>query len=455
MILGAYPSNSQICILLPRFVNTLSISFLTVKQKFFYAFCRYGTSIMINMVDLGVFWIYATHFELSAGLTGIGTAAGKVAIAISGFLFGYISDILPPTIRGGKRKIFLWIGAPVLAFSFIMLFTPHLFLSDKNLVFIWLLTWTIMFHTFYGFLLTPYQSWMPEITNDQERISVSAYQNTFNILATATGMGFVLFIAGYLEDNGGITGAGGTILMVAVIIIALLEIAAFLPTLFLIKEKIVEKISRNVIEEFKIVLGNLNYDKWMLAQGLISVALTIINSQVIKFVTEFLGLSGILNLLTFGVFLFGSTIGSFALWRKVASKRGKKIALSIGLVWLSITLPLTLVLGSSPLSFIDPLVQAIVFGMLVGSGLAAYYLFPYPIIADIADKDKRETGVSRAGIYTGFNSIPLNLFQAFGLILASYVTDSLYLLGPVAAVFLLLALPVLYITDLDPFFKKE
>ena len=97
---------------------------------------------------------------------------------------------------------------------------------------------------------------------------------------------------------------------------------------------------------------------------------------------------------------------------------------------------------------------------LTGVGLSGPYLFPYAIIADIADKDERETNESRAGMYNGFNSIPLNIFQAIALILVGYLnpenmTTRLYLLGPITAVFFLASIPILFLGNFDPFMKKQ
>ncbi|NIU86068.1 MAG: hypothetical protein GWN56_01825, partial [Nitrosopumilaceae archaeon] len=75
------------------------------------------------------FWAYIYIFEIPPELSGIGNAVGKIAIAFSGFFFGYLSDAIDPSKRKlGRRKLFIWIGAPLLAFSFVMLFTPHLFI---------------------------------------------------------------------------------------------------------------------------------------------------------------------------------------------------------------------------------------------------------------------------------------------------------------------------------------
>jgi Na+/melibiose symporter-like transporter len=63
------------------------------------------------------------------------------------------------------------------------------------------------------------------------------------------------------------------------------------------------------------------------------------------------------------------------------------------------------------------LIIGIIFIIIVATSLAGWYLFPYILYADIAEDDEKSTGELKAGIYTGFPSIILNLFQAVGAFL--------------------------------------
>ena len=107
---------------------------------------------------------------------------------------------------------------------------------------------------------------------------------------------------------------------------------------------------------------------------------------------------------------------------------------------------------------------------LVGASVAGYYLLPYIIYADFANVDEIMTGEGRAGFYTSFPSIPLNLMQAFagfmwGVIFslpeivpvpsqpATLISQGYLYWGPFAALFLLLSVIVLFKTDLDPDFE--
>ncbi len=439
---------------------------LRTDQKIYYASCRFGTSILLNMVQVASFWIYDKHFQLDPLLNGFGNGFGKLVIALSGFAFGYISDIMPPT-RYGRRKIFMAIGAPGLALSFFMLFLPHLFipLNAHLIVFAWLLLWNSAFNFFYGFLLTPYQAWMPEITAPEERVPLSGYQNTFNLLASIIGFGFSFFLAGYLTETGGITGPGGKFILIAVIIFSLIEVLGFLPTILFIKEPQIQPVQRDLLSEIKVVLWNKNYFIWLLAEGVASIGIILVTTLALNYIQDVLGFTSTLQFVIFGACLFGGVMVAFPIWGKIAAIIGKRRALIIGFIWFTATLPLSVIVGKVPGIPYDH--QGYLYGLTLAFGLASYYIFRYAIVADIAAHDELQTNEARAGMYTGFDSIPLNFLQFLGIVLAGVLKNTkqvtlgflgtysgLALLGPVCAFFILLSIPIIYLGDFDPFMQK-
>ncbi len=437
---------------------------LTRRQRIFFGVGKFGTAIFMQVVTIATVYVYGSAFQLDYTLNAIGNAVGKIVIAFSGFIFGYLSDIIKNP-KWGRRKFFVWTGAPILAVSFVMLFIPHYFIPlDKEiLVFIWLLVWYALFNLFYGYLTTPYQAWMPEVTTEDDRVGMSAIQNTTNLFATIGGLAFAFIFTGMLDEeikNVGptaILGRLGIILLVAVIIFALIEVLAFLPVLLSVKEEPVERKERDILREFKVVLTNKNYVLWFITQGIYSMGLTILTALTFDLIS-FLGLTGMRDFAIFAVAMFGTTMLSFIFWEKMSKRIGKRIGLLISYGCLILILPLTLVLGKIPV--IPDYVETWVFGLLLGFGLSTTYLFPNAIIGDLADEDERITKESRAGMYTGFNSIPLNIFQATAYLLVPLIYNpepgasywGLQWLGPIVAVFFLLSIPTIIIGNYDPFF---
>ncbi|NHJ40440.1 MAG: MFS transporter [Asgard group archaeon] len=440
------------------------MAILTTKQKFFYGICRFGTSIFMSVTTLATVWIYDNIFGLEnyTYLNSTAAAIGKIVIAFSGFIYGYISDILPGS-KVNRRKIFIWIGSPAIALSFVMLFIPHLFIASTSTysIFTWYLIWNSLFHLLYGLLLTPYQSWMAEVTTEEDRTSMSGIQNFTNLFSNLLGFGFVFLIPGLLDlEGGGLTGTANTVLISCIIGFAVIEFMSFLPALLSIKEKPVERKQRNLMREFKIVLSNKNYVIWFMAQGMYSMGLTLINALVLDFATDILGFSEMIQTVVFGLLVFGTIMVCFIGWIPISKRIGKKWSMIISFAFLVIVLPFSMIFkiltpGTLTFTYIGYL-----WAFLIGFGLSGPYLFPYAIVADIAHKDEIETKESRAGMYTGFNSIPLNIFQALAFLLVGYLTpeniiERLYLLGPLTAVFLLASIPIMILGNFDPFMKKR
>jgi len=55
--------------------------------------------------------------------------------------------------------------------------------------------------------------------------------------------------------------------------------------------------------------------------------------------------------------------------------------------------------------------------------MGGWFLFSSIIYADIAEGDEKSTGELKAGIYKGFPSIVLNLFQALGLFIMGMILE--------------------------------
>ncbi len=437
---------------------------LTLRQRIYFGVGKFGTAIFMQVVTIATVYIYGSAFQLDYTLNAIGNAVGKIFIAFSGFIFGYISDILKNP-KFGRRKFFVWTGAPILAVSFVMLFIPHFFIPlDKEiLVFVWLLVWYALFNLFYGYLTTPYQAWMPEVTTEDDRVGMSAIQNTTNLFATIGGLAFAFIFSGLLDEKieevgpSAILGDLGIVLLVAVLIFAVIEVLAFLPVLLKVKEEPVERKERDILREFKVVLKNKNYVLWFITQGIYSMGLTILTALTFDLI-GFLGLTGMMDFAIFAVAMFGTTMLSFIFWERMSKRIGKRVGLLISYGCLILILPLTLVLGKIPV--IPNNVETWIFGLLLGFGLSTTYLFPNAIIGDLADEDERITKESRAGMYTGFNSIPLNIFQATAYLLVPFIYNpepgatywGLKWLGPMVALFFLLSIPTIIIGNYDPFF---
>ncbi len=96
-------------------------------------------------------------------------------------------------------------------------------------------------------------------------------------------------------------------------------------------------------------------------------------------------------------------------------------------------------------------VIGIILIIIIASAVGGWYLFPYILYADLTEDDVRRTKNFKSGMYTGFPSIFLNLFQGISYIVTGFLRDYLpnlpgtivswfYVIwGPLGSVYLLLA----------------
>lgn len=170
------------------------------------------------------------------------------------------------------------------------------------------------------------------------------------------------------------------------------------------------KIRSNLLQNLKTIVKNKNFMLVVLMVGISGLGWSMVTTAMLKYLVDALYMSGI-DYMIGAVALLLSIFIFLYLWRRAIQKMGKKKSLLYVFILASLFLPITL-LGAIPME--NYLIIGIIFIVGVGSILGGWYLFPYIIYADIAEDDEKSTGELKAGIYAGFPSIILNIFQAAG-----------------------------------------
>lgn len=420
----------------------MALPALPYSLKFSYATVRFGTTLLMSQVDLILFWIYTNSFNLDPRLTGIGSGFGKFVLAFSYAYFGYLSDRLPLKFPFGNRKFFMWTGTPLIVLSFIMLFTPHLFveLVSGQTLFIWLLGWSGTFNLFFGYIVSPYQALMPEITSFGDRPTVSAFQTAGNFLASTVGFGFSFLMLGLLTSQG-FQGQNVVLYTIPIFVFGALFLLSITPSLVGIRNPARVAAGNRIVVELRAIMQNKNYIRWLIVHSLTGLGLAVVTALLFDFMSKILLIDTIYETLTVGAVLFVSTLLGIAISTEVIRRKGNKFTLLVTLGWIAIGLVLTLV---------PSLRQAYVIGMILGSGSGSVNQFQYIIIADLVEEDVKRSGTNRSGSLTGFKSIPYNTSQAIGFFLAGYLVDNLELFGLIPIIFIILSIPVTLIANFDP-----
>lgn len=427
--------------------QTLSREVSSTSKKMLFAAPRLGSSLVLGVEGFALFTLYYTAYGLNPLLVGFAQAMGYLSIAAAQFLLGWVSDA--KYTKWGRRKPFLIVFAPLLGISFIFLLLPGLILpdlTDKTLLFQWLLIWDIVFRASYA-VTTPYQAWMAELFPIDDRPSVSQAQNTFNfigngIMALIT---LIVFTGIFDQIRENINYIPPPFLII-VVIFGAIAIILFSLICFILPTEPHFKIDTNLKENLKIILKNKNYNLVVLMQGISGLGWSIVSTVMLTYSEAVLDL-GTTEYLIVAVCLLLGIFGFLFFWRKLIDKQGKKSTLLKIFIFAVIFLPITL-LGLIP--SIPSLLLGIIFILGIAGMLGGWYLFPYIMYADLAENDERQTGSLKAGIYVGYPSIILNIFQAVGVFFLGLITTlpeitvdettfsiGLVLWGPICSIILL------------------
>ncbi|MFW9964281.1 MAG: MFS transporter [Candidatus Sifarchaeia archaeon] len=430
---------------------------LTRFQKMYFGMARLGPSILLDMLDLASALFYFSIQALPAIYTGTAIAMSYLSIMISELTFGNLSD-RTPTKRWGRRKPYVVVGAPLMAISFLLVFNPHLFLVQGNVIglFFYATITMSLFKVFYGMTMTPYQSWMPELTEPEERPAVSSWQNVGNF----TGFVIGTFGTTLLAIEATEWGLPSEILYMILGFIVI-QLLGFIPSLVgLHKEgKFIPQPS--LMKDTRRALKDRDFVGWLVAQGLISVGIAMVVRTTFPYINDYL-VFGVTEFIIFGVELLSVVFVFFVIYQFTIPRVGKRFTLQLAMMLAVVSLPFTMIITTSSAAFI--------LLAFTGAGVAGYYLMPYIIYADFAQKDEIMTGEGHAGFYTSFPSIPLNGMQAFSAFLWGFifalpevvpvpgqttlVTQGYLFWGPIAALFLFLSVLVLFKVDIDPDFES-
>ncbi len=383
-----------------------------------YGMPRLSASIILGIIDLGLYRLYTEGYGVNAFFTGIGLAMGKLAIAISQFLLGWLSDTTKT--KYGKRKPYMIIGAPILTIVFILLLMPTTFLANPTMMdlFWWLLIFDFSLQFAYGGLTTPYQSWMAEQFEVQERPKASAFQNLFGMLGTAVSVIFIFLILPSSISEYQASGSISLDFSLLIIIFGCLVTGLFYLCAFQLPIEKTKEVKINFVQDLKDIVRDTNFMKVCLLQAIAFLAWGMVTPTLIGFVQDVLGFTGT-TMYASAAILFVFIILFLFGWKKLIDIKGKKDTISIIFLTAVIVLPFSLI-GLLPTVEFG---VAVIYVIGVGASLGGWYLFPYIWYADLAEDAKRRGDLTdmKAGLYAGFPNILLNIFQAIALFITGII----------------------------------
>lgn len=333
---------------------------------------------------------YAQELGLGLGAVGLIFMLSRVWDAVTDPLVGVLSD--RSRSRFGRRKPWIAAGAPLFALATTAIFAPGLFGVARPGA-AWLSVWLVVFYVGWTMIQIPVSAWAGQLAAQyHERSRVQTY---FQV-ATAGGLLLVLVLPAALDQIGARAGLpadpglkvaamGGFIL------------ATFVPTLIaaltLVKEPPAPPPSpaRSTLRrDLAVAARDQLLRKVLTSDFAVTLGQLIRSSLFVFFVSAYMGRPD----LAAGLFLLQFVFGVFAgpIWLRIGYRLGKHRAAVAGeLAQVAINLGLLL---------ITPGALLLLVGLTIAQGLAqgSGNLMLRSMVADIADKQRLESGEDRTGL---------------------------------------------------------
>ncbi len=368
-------------------------------QPFRYAIGMFGTSIPINM-----FKTYAAAFYVIG--KGVTTEQFAQVLffytfldAIDNPVYGFLSD--RTRSKWGRRRLWLVIGAPLLALCFIAFYNIPAFISGEGIFPYMLLTYMLT-GTLDSLINANYGALFPELfRSDAERAKTNAMRQAFQLVAMVISIALTPIVTEKLGY--GLTAILYSVLAVAVIIYC--AVGCHEPQI----EEAGEK--PKLWDTLKVLLTNPKFWIFGLTNAFYSAAMALVMQAVPFFVKYTLGLEGMANTILLGTVLLIS-MGCVALWAHFVKKHTLMPVWRVALM--------VLAAAFVPLYFMRSLIPAILASCLVGLGFAGVITTMDLVGARIMDEDTRKHGLKREGTYAsamGFMNRLSGLFTSLAFLL--------------------------------------
>ncbi|MGL4598483.1 MAG: MFS transporter [Bacteroidia bacterium] len=403
---------------------------LTRRTRLAYASGMAGWSILVNIIGvlLPYFWIPPSNagwnpmlmqitFFGAFNLLALITSGGRLLDAVYDPFIGQKSD-QSNHARGRRIPFMMWSLIPAVGCCALVFSPPDADATTGNA---WWLAITLgLFFIAATTYIIPCNALLPELAaTAEERLNLATWQQA----------GFVVGIVASAASNNladllqycSLATARIDALQLAIWILCVLGGLLMLVPVLLIDER---KLTRSkpshepLLPSLRSALRNSNFRTYIIADFSYYMALYIITSGLLYFVTVLAGEDE-----SMGVVLMGTMVAISLLYyvplNKLSGKYGKKKLVVLAFIILGIASACVFLIGKVPLS---GKVQLFIFVGMASFPLAALGILPPAILADIARRDADETGENREGLFFAVKYFAVKLGQTLGIAVFSMLT---------------------------------
>jgi GPH family glycoside/pentoside/hexuronide:cation symporter len=379
---------------------------LTSRTKLFYGIGDLGNAAVNSAIQFFLMKFYTDAALVLPALAGNALLIGKIWDAINDPLFGWATD--RTRSRFGRRRVFMIFGAIPLGIAIALLwFVPA---ADRLATFTWIAATFILFDTLWTLTNVPYYALTSELTDDyDERSSLTTYRMVMAVPAYLVGAALTPAIVGlFALQRTGYAWVG--ILYGGLAASALLICAAGIRERSEARAAAAEP---SPLRSFGLALRNGPF-VWLCATYfVVNISFAFIKTLMAYYIEYQLRMPEQITLVM-GLMLICVTL-SLPFWQWVSRKMDKGPAYALGMAVGALAVALGFFLPHQP----SPLIYLL--AVLAGFGFSAQWIFPWAMVADVADYDRLETGQQRSGMYYGVWGLATKISEALALAAVGWI----------------------------------
>lgn len=343
-----------------------------------YAVGMFGTSIPIGMFLAYMAFFYIDRLGLDARVFAAVMIGYAVVDAVDNPVYGYLSD--RTRTRFGRRRPWLVAGAPLLALSLVLFFSPPADVEGFRLV-LWFAVFAVLTETLDSLVNANYGALLPELFPDQRRrATANSLRQGAQLVALVVSVALTPLVTSLIGYQ------------TTAIVYGALAAAAILFTAFGAHEDPAAQASREprILESVRAIFGTATFWRIAVTNGAYASAMALVVAGAPFFVKYALGLPDANATYLLATVILMS-IGTLALWTRVVHRRGPLPVWRVSLVVLALSLV--------PMYLASTLLGAVAAGALLGLGYSGVIATADLVMARLLDADAARTGMRREGMF--------------------------------------------------------
>ncbi|HWQ46186.1 MAG TPA: MFS transporter [Longilinea sp.] len=419
---------------------------LSKKTKFLYGIGDVGNALINSAVQFFLLKFFTDGALILPALAGNALLIGKFWDAINDPLFGWITDRTNSPL--GRRRVYMLFGAIPLAISVALLwFVPEG--MSQLWTFVWIAGTFIFFDTMWTLTNVPYYALTSELTDDyDERSALTAYRMGLAVPAYLVGAALTPMIVGFFAVQR--TGWG----FIGIIYGAICALVLLIAASGIRERKKVSDVKSETppLKAFVATFKNKPFVRLCLTYLIVNLSFALIKTLMAYYLEYQLSMKDEVSLVM-GLMLVTVTV-SLLFWKKIGEKLDKGPAYAMGMAIGAVGVAITFFLPHEPTWVIY------LIAVMAGFGFGANWIFPWAMVADIADYDRLNTGEFRSGMYYGVWGLATKFSEALAIAMVGWILTGFgyvanveqtvtsllgirLFFGPIPAVVILAALPLL------------